>query len=177
MPPLSRALLVGILLTACTTTHELGRIEDPHTRAEVDAVAASGHALVRLRPSEGARPPPFGYRVSGVTPSGLVIEPSRGQSVFVAPPQIASLSRYNHLRGARDGAVAGGLTGFAMGLVVGAFVTYSTNQGCSDGCSPRPDPLQVGLAGGAVFGLAGAALGAALGAAGGHEDRYVVAPP
>ena len=164
----------GVLLVGCTTTHTLGRIDAAGVRTQVDAIAASGDALARVRPLPGARPPPFGERVTGVTPSGLVIEPTRGQPLLVAREQLTSLSRHDHARGAADGAIAGGIAGLVVGLTIGILQTVGGPR-CSDNCD-GPDSVVVGLYSGAVLSGIGAMLGAGLGAAGGHEERFDISP-
>ena len=164
------------LLFGCTTTHVLGPIKDEGVRADVDAIAARGDAMVRVRPLPGTRPPPFGDRVTGVAEPGLIIEPTRGQPLLVAREQVASLSRYDHARGAGDGAIAGGVTGFAVGFVVLALLTNAGSSACTDGCGDRPDPVANGLAGGLILGGITAILGAALGLLGGHEERFELTP-
>jgi hypothetical protein len=163
------------LLVGCTTTHALGRIDDPAVRAEVDGIAAHGHVLVHVRPPPGTRPPQIGDRVTGVIPQGLVIEPTRGQPLLVTREQVTSLSRYDHLRGARDGAIGAGVAGFVVGLTIGILLTNAGNAGCSDDCaSMRKDPVALGFGAGAVLGGIAAVLGAGLGALAGHEDRYEI---
>jgi hypothetical protein len=167
-------LAAGALLVGCTTTHTLGRIDDPGVRAEVDAVAANGDAIMHLRHPTDAHPPPFGDRVTAVTPEGLVIEPTRGQPQLVAREQVRSLSRYNHARGAKDGALGAGFAGFVIGAAFGLLVA-SLRTGCSDDCaSQRPNAGLIGFEAGAIFGLIGVALGAGIGALGGHEDRFEI---
>ena len=92
---------IAMLLVGCTTTRVLGRIDDPGVRDKVDAIAGNGDAIVRMRYPAGTRPPPFGERVTGVSPSGLLIEPTRGHSLLVPRERVSSLSRYRHARGAR----------------------------------------------------------------------------
>lgn len=166
------ALGVGALLVGCTTTHALGRIDDDGVRRQVDAIAANGDAIVRVRPAPGARLPPFGERVTGVMPSGLIIEPTRGQPLLVAREQLTSLSRYDHAHGAAEGALAGSIAGFVVGLAFGILQTVGGPR-CSDYCD-RPDPVAVGLGAGGLLGTIGAVLGAVLGAAGGHEERFEI---
>jgi hypothetical protein len=89
--------------------------------------------------------------------------------------RVASVSRYDHARGARDGAIGGGLTGLVAGLAFTALVTTSRSS-CSDDCPPPPNGATLALRAGGLFALIGAAFGALLGAARGHEDRFVVAP-
>src|SRR4051812_2621580 len=126
-------LAAGALLVSCTTTHTLGRINDPGVREEVDAIAASGDAIMHLRHPPGTRPPPFGERVTAVSPPGLVIEPTRGQPLLVPREQVAWLSRYEHARGAADGAIGGSLAGFVVGLTLGVLLT-AFHPECSDDC-------------------------------------------
>jgi hypothetical protein len=166
-------LAAGTLLVGCTTTHALGRIDDPSVRAQVDAIAANGDAIAHMRHPPGTRAPQFGERVTGVIPQGLIIEPTRGQQLPLPREQVTSLSRYHHGRGARDGAIGGGIGGFVLGLTFGIVATVG-RPGCSDDCPPGPDPGVVGLTAGAIFGVLGALFGAAIGAAGGHEDRFEI---
>ncbi len=168
-------LAAGALLVGCTTTHKLGRIDDPGVRAQIDALAADGDAIVHVRHPPRPGPPPFGETVKAVTPQGLVIEPTRGQPLLVPREQVTSLSRYDHGRGAGDGALALGIPGFLVGLTFG-FLAASVAPGCSDDCGPGPNPVTVGFGAGAVLGVIGAALGTLFGAAGGHEDRFEITP-
>jgi hypothetical protein len=169
-------LVTGTLLVGCTTTHTLGRIDDPGVRAEVDAVAASGDAIMHLRHPTETHPPPFGDRVTAVTPPGFVIEPTRGQPQLVAREQVGSLSRYNHARGAKDGAIGGGLvTFFASATLILLLAAIPT--GCSDNCGGHNRNAGfIAFEAGAIFGVIGAVLGAGLGALGGHEDRFEISP-
>ena len=168
-------LAAGALLVGCTTTHTLGRIDDPGVREEVDAIAAGGDAIMHMRHPPGTRPPPFGERVTGVSAPGLIIEPTRGQPVFVGREQVKSLSRYDHARGAGDGAIAGGLAGFLFGLTFGVLLTAARPE-CSDDCGHRPDPGTVGFSAGAILGGITAVFGAAVGALGGREERFEITP-
>jgi hypothetical protein len=167
------ALLAATALIGCTTTHTLGRIDDPGVREQIDAIAAGGDALVHIRHPPGTRPPPFGETVTGVTAPGLIIETTRGQPVFIRREQVQSLSRYHHARGAGDGAIAGSLAGFLVGVTLGILAAAFTE--CSDGCS-RPDPVSVGAKAGVILGGIGALFGAAVGVLGGHEERYEITP-
>jgi hypothetical protein len=169
-------LAAAMLLSGCTTTHVLGPIKDEGVRADVDAIAARGDAMVRVRPVPGTRPPPFGEKVTGIAGPGLIIEPTRGQPLLVAREQVASLSRYDHARGARDGAIAGGIAGFGVGFAVVALVTNAGTSACTDGCGDRPDPVANGLGAGLILGGITATLGAALGLLGGHEERFEITP-
>ena len=173
---LRELVAAGALLVGCTTTHTLGRIDDPGVREEVDAIAAGGGAIVHMRHPPGTRPPPFGERVTGVSAPGLIIEPTRGQPVFVGREQVESLSRYDHARGAGDGAIAGAVVGFLVAFTLGALVTAGTDSGCSDDCGNKPDPVSVGSKAGVILGGITAVLGAAIGALGGHEERFEITP-
>jgi len=168
-------LCAGALLVGCTTTHTLGRIDDPGVRAEVDAVAASGDAVMHLRHPTETHPPPFGDRVTAVTPLGLVIEPTRGQPQIIAREQVGSLSRYNHARGAKEGAIGGGIVTFFVAATLTLFLAAAFSSGCSDGCS-HPDYGTLAFEAGGIFGAMGALLGAGIGALAGHEDRYEISP-
>jgi hypothetical protein len=163
------------LLVGCTTTHTLGRIDDDGVRPKLDALAASGDAIVRVRGLPGAHPPLFGERVTGVTPPGLIVEPTRGQPLLVARDQVTSLSRYDHARGAVDGAIGGSIAGFVLGLTIGLLQSVG-GSGCTDGCGTDPDPVAVGLRAAALLGAVGVVFGAGLGAAGGHEERFEISP-
>ena len=169
-------LAAGALLGGCTTTHTLGRIDDPGVREEVDAIAAGGDAIMHMRHPPGTRPPPFGERVTGVSAPGLVIEPTRGQPVLVAREQVSWLSRYDHARGASDGLIAGGLAGFLVGLTLGVLLTATAGPHCTDYCGNDPDPVAVGFEAGAIMGGIAALFGAAVGALGGHEERFEITP-
>ena len=131
---LGALLAAATLMVGCTTTHALGRIDDPRVRAEVDAIAAPGDAIVHMRhapalPATTPRtgPQPFGERVTGVIPQGLIVEPTRGQPLRVTPDQVTSLSRYDHLRetdpvevGFKAGAIFAGIAAL-LGAGFGAL--------------------------------------------------------
>jgi hypothetical protein len=168
-------LLAAAALVGCTTTHTLGRIDDPGVREQVDAIAAGGDATMHMRHPPGTRPPPFGETVAGVAPAGLIIEPTRGHPVFIGREQVQSLSRYHHARGAGDGAIAGSVAGFLVGLTFGILLAAAAT-GCSDGCGSGPDPVSVGAKAGLIIGGIGALFGAAVGVLGGHEERYEITP-
>jgi hypothetical protein len=168
-------IAASAFLVGCTTTHTLGRINDPGVREQVDAVAAGGGAIMHLRHPPGTRPPPFGDRVTAVSAPGLIIEPTRGQPLLVAREQVASLSRYQHARGAADGAIGGGLAGFLIGFTLGALLT-AVRPECSDDCGQGPDSGAVAFKLGALLGGITAAFGAAVGALSGHEDRFEITP-
>jgi hypothetical protein len=167
---------IAALLVGCTTIHALGPIEDPSARAQLSARAGEGGALVGLRSDPATNGLPWRHRVSGVTPSGLLIAPAGEQPATVVPlSQVASVSRYDRRRGAAEGALAGGIAGFVSGFAVGTFVTDSGSH-CADDCPPRPNALAVGLRAGGLLGLFAAVVGAALGALAGHEERFVFTP-
>jgi len=167
------AIAAGVLPVGCTTTHLLGRIDDPGVREQIDAIAADGDAILHVREPPRPRPPSFGERVKGVTPDGLIVEPTRGQPLLIPRERVRSLSRYYHARGAGDGAIGGGLAGLIIGVTLGTLLTIS-RPGCSDGCSQGPDTVPIAALGGLILGGIGAVLGAGLGAAGGHEERFEI---
>ena len=164
------------MLAACTTTHPLGRIDDPATHAQLNALAAEGVDYVHLRTETPTNRPPFGYRFSGIDPAGVLVEPARGQSLVVPLSQVQSVSRYDRWRGARQGAIAGGIFTFVATIALVVSVQSALNSGCADGCD-KPDAGWKVLPAGAIGGVIGAVVGGALGAAVGYEDRYVITPP
>ena len=95
--------------------------------------------------------------------------------MLVGREQVTSLSRYDHARGAGDGAIAGGLAGFLFGLTFGVL-RHRRALGLQRQLRERPRPLAVGFKVGAVLGGITAVFGAALGALGGHEDRFEITP-
>lgn len=175
------ATLVALVAAAaasvsCTTTHALSRVGDPGVRAEIDAVAAGGDAILHVRHPPGTRMPPFGDRVTAVLPEGFVIEPTRGHPVIVPREQVAYISTYHHARGARDGALGVGGAGLAIGFTLAALLS-AVPPSCSDGCGSMSgiDGLAI-IEIAAVLGACGAVLGALIGGAGGHEERFELAP-
>ena len=96
--------------------------------------------------------------------------------MLVGREQVTWLSRYDHARGAGDGAIAGGLAGFLFGLTFGVLLTNAGRSACSDNCGNGPDPVAVGVKAGAILGGITAVFGAALGALGGHEERFEITP-
>jgi hypothetical protein len=159
-------LAVATLAAGCSTTHRLGRIDDPGVRAQVDAVAAKGDSFLHVWPPPGMRRLLVGDRVTGVVPLGLVVEPKGGPQLLVPREQVQSLSRYDHAHGARNGAIGGGLAGFAIGLTLGILLS-NVSAACSDDCGHSdtgPPIIEVA----AVLGAIGALLGGGFGALAGH---------
>ncbi|HMF42959.1 MAG TPA: hypothetical protein VKQ32_19940 [Polyangia bacterium] len=164
------------LLVSCTTTHFLARSDEPDTRAQLSALAAEGDGHVHLLAYTVSGRAPTSFSVSGVDPSGFVVEQAPGQSLVVPLSQVASVSRTNRRRGAWEGAIAGGILGFVAPLMLRVFIPSAFQTGCADDCGGQPSATSTALRVGVVGGLLGAVLGAAFGANAGHEDRFVVAP-
>src|SRR5262249_11741094 len=131
----SVALLAATtLLASCTTTHFLRRSDDQDTRAQLSALAAGGGEYVRLTAYTTAGRAPTSFRVSGVDPSGFVVEQAPGQPLVVPLSQVASVSRTNRGRGAWEGAIAGGILGFVAPLLVRVLAPSAFQSGCADDC-------------------------------------------
>jgi hypothetical protein len=170
------AALALALLVGCTTTHALGRIDDPAARERLGLVVASGGTVASLRADPATNGLPISHRVADLTPAGLLIAPADPQPSVVVPlSEVASVSRHDRLRGAGEAAVGAGIAGFAAGLMIGIVSTMGGT--CADDCPPRGSPVAVGLRWGALSGLVAAVAGAGLGAIRGHEERYVFTPP
>jgi hypothetical protein len=174
---LGAALAVSVAAAACTTTHALGRLDDPAARARAQDVIAHETTYAAVTPVSSAsqeRP-----RAVALTAAGLELEPSpRATHVVVPATQLRYLSTYDHGRGARDGALALGIPAFLVGFTAG-IVLLDAWSSCSDGAcggsSSTSDVLKVGLAFGGIAGFLSAAAGACIGALVGHQDRYVPA--
>lgn len=127
------------------------------------------YATITPAPGESSK-----ARVVAITPRGVQLDLA-APAVVVPGAQLAYLSTYDRLRGARDGAFILGLPAFAIGAAAGAWIAMNTTGcGCEDDAS-HPSAFQLGLAVGALSALAGAILGAGAGALVAHEDRYVPA--
>jgi hypothetical protein len=113
----------------------------------------------------------------GVEQAGLRLKISPNAAALVPSSAVESVSTYDHVRGARDGALILGIPTFVVAAVLGGLYAAGIASGCADECPPPPDPVTFGLRVGAIYGLTAAAVGAALGAAAGHEDRYVFTKP
>ncbi len=170
---LARGLVAVALagLAGCSTTHDLGRVGDPATMAQIETLASDHGTTVAVTPLSARRGPQPRYEVTAAAADGLMV------SVGGAPPKlfgydrVESLSRRDRLHGARNGAVVGGLSSFALGFLLGSAIRAV--PAC---CETAPSPAKVGLEVGGVFALAGVAVGAGLGALAGYHDRYVLAP-
>jgi hypothetical protein len=171
-----RDVVVGLTLATfgCTTTHELGRAADPLTRATLQRAASQPGAYARVERIPGASPGVAGYPVVASMPEGLVIRAGLSAPVLVSYAGVHSVSTFDRLRGARDGALILGIMGLVIGATVGALVANANP--CSDGC-PRRNATSFALVYGGLVGLSGAVWGAVFGVLGGHQDRYVIAPP
>lgn len=172
-------LVGGATLAACTTTHTLGRLDAPAERARVEDLIAHETVYAEVTPvlSQYNGVP----RVVGITSAGLQVEPyPRATPVVVRGAQLRYMSTYDHLRGARDGALALGIPAFVGGALLGLAVFDSFASSCSGGgCgdSSSTDGLKVALAFGGIAAIFATAFGAGIGALIGHEDRYVPAAP
>jgi hypothetical protein len=154
--------------------HPLGRLDDPAERARVQDIIAHETTYAEVTPGViqyNGLP-----RVVGITSAGLQVQPyPRATPVVVRGAQLRYISTYDHLRGARDGALAAGIPTFVVGGLLGLLIFKAASTTCIDGCpqSNSGDGLTVALAIGGVAGLVAAAFGAGFGAIAGHEDRYV----
>jgi hypothetical protein len=174
-----RAWVVVIVASfGCTTTHALGRIGDPATLVALRQATAHPGAFARVEPLGGGRPPAVGAPVRALTGDGLLVGDASGAQTLAPLARVRSVSTYDRLRGARDGAVVLGVVTFVLvGTAAALLASRSSTDGCGDCQShAEPSPALVFFGAGGLFGLAGALLGGGLGALGGHEDRYVVAP-
>ena len=133
------------------------------------------YAYARVETLPSARLHVPGERVQTLTSDGVVVARAAQPSVLLPFASLRSLGTYDHLRGARDGALVLGLPALVIGGVFGALLN-ALRSNCSDGCGDRHDPVPLvfGMAG--LFGLCGALLGGGVGALAGHEDRYLIAP-
>jgi hypothetical protein len=166
----------SVTLAACTTTHTLGRLDDPAERARVEEIIAYRTTYAEVTPVLSRYPEP--PRVVGITSAGLQLEPyPRATPVVVPGARVQYLVTYDHLRGARDGALALGIPTFVVGALAGLLLFETLSSSCTGGCrdSNSSDGLKVGLAVGGIAGFFAAAVGAGFGALAGHEDRYVPA--
>jgi hypothetical protein len=160
----------------CTTTHALGRFDDPGTLATLKKATANQSTFALVAAIPRARQPPQGYPVSAVAADGIRLQLAPGPSTLVQPAALQFVRTYDHLRGTRDGALALGIPAFVVGVTWGALIA-GLQGGCADQCPPPPDPFREAVGLGAVLGLVGAVLGAGLGALAGHEERYVWTAP
>jgi hypothetical protein len=172
--------LVAFLLVAsfgCTTTHALGRLSDPGTLTTLQKATANQSTFALVAAIPRARQPPQGYPVSAIAVDGIRLQLAPGPSTLVQPAALQFVRTYDHVRGARDGALALGIPALVVGVPLGALIAASQSGRCADACPRPPDPFYEAVGVGAVLGLVGAVVGAGLGALAGHEERYVLAAP
>jgi hypothetical protein len=156
---------------ACSTTHDLGRVGEPETMAQIEALAAEPGTTVAVTPLPGRHQLRPTYAVAASNANGLMVSVGGDPPKLVSYDRVQSLSRVDRLHGARNGALVVGVSSFVVGFVLG-----SAAEAIPACCAQQPDPAIVGLKVGGVAALFGAAVGGALGALAGYRDRYVLAP-
>jgi len=164
-----------IASVGCTTTHVLGRFDDPGTQAALHEATANRSTFALVTAIPRTKQSPQGYPVTAITAEGVRLQLGPGPSTLVQPAALQFVRTYDHLRGARDGALALGIPAFVVGVTLGAL--FGQGGGCADQCPPPPDPFWGPVRAGALLGLVGAIVGAGLGALAGHEERYVPTAP
>jgi hypothetical protein len=164
-------VLAALGPAACSTTHDLGRVGEPATMAQIEALAAEPGTTVVVTPLPGRHPLRPTYAVAASSADGLMVSVGGDPPKLMSYERVQSLSRIDHLHGARNGALVIGVSSFVLGFLLGSAV--ETIPAC---CTQQPNPAIVGLKVGGVAALIGAAVGGALGALAGYEDRYVLAP-
>jgi len=165
------AVLAALGPAACSTTHDLGRVGEPATMAQIEALAAEPGTTVAVTPLPGRHLLGPTYAVAASSANGLMVSVGGDPPRLVSYDRVRSLSRVDRLRGARDGALVVGVSSFVLGFVLGGAA--ASIPGC---CAQRSNPAIVGLEVGGVAALVGAVVGGGLGALAGHQDRYVLAP-
>jgi hypothetical protein len=165
------AVLVAVGATGCSTTHDLGRLGDPATMAQIDELANQPGTTARVTPLPGRHPLEPKYTVTSATPNGLMVSIGGAPPTALSYDRVQSLTHLDRLHGARNGALGIGIPSFVLGFLVGTAATAL--PGC---CAAPGNPMISGLKVGGASGLIGAALGGALGALMGYRDRYVLSP-
>jgi hypothetical protein len=165
------AVLATLGPAACSTTHDLGRVGEPETMAQIDALAAEPGTTVALTPLPGRHQLRPTYALAASSANGLMVSVGGDPPKLVSYDRVQSLGRVDRLHGARNGALLVGVSSFVVGFVLGSF--FEAIPAC---CEPQPDPAIVGLKVGGVAALVGAAVGGALGALAGYRDSYVLTP-
>jgi hypothetical protein len=165
------AVLAALGPAACSTTHDLGRVGEPATMAQIDALAAEPGTTVVVTPLPGGHRLRPTYAVAASSADGLMVSVGGDPPKLMSYDRVRSLSRIDSWHGARNGALVGGGGSFVLGFLLGSAV--ETIPAC---CEQKPNPAIVGLEVGGVAALIGAAVGGALGALAGYEDRYVLTP-
>jgi hypothetical protein len=165
------AVLAALGPAACSTTHDLGRVGEPETMAQIEALAAEPGTTVVVTPLPGRHQLRPTYAVAASNTNGLMVSVGGAPPKLVSYDRVQSLSRVDRLHGARNGALVVGVSSFVLGFLLG-----SAAEAIPACCAQQPDPATVGLKVGGVAALAGAAVGGALGALAGYRYRYVLAP-
>jgi hypothetical protein len=166
---------------ACSATHTLGPV-DPGTVAQLDALAARSGTTVEVVPLPGPPELTPSYGVTVATAEGLKVSTGDGPPQLISYDRVRSLSTFDRLHGARNGALGGGLLSFGLGFIFGKefdrgpLCDKASTTSTGGGCPPRPNTTLQGLKIGGVAALIGAAVGGSLGALAGYEDRYVLQP-
>ncbi len=165
------ALLAALGAAACSTTHDLGRLGEPATMAQIEALAAEPGTTVVVTPLPGRHQLRPTYAVAASNANGLMVSVGGDPPKLVSYDRVQSLSRVDRLHGARNGALGVGVSSFVLGFLLG-----SAAEAILACCAQPPDPAIVALKVAGVAALVGAAVGAALGGLAGYRDRYVLAP-
>jgi hypothetical protein len=180
-------------LAGCTTMNRVGPAGDRSAELAIDELAAHSDTCAFVNSAvDSAAPiqplvPGVPYRVVRHEPGWLTLsdEPTSARYQWTPPrdyepsahdgglaptrvplTRILSVSRYDHARGALDGALIAGAVGFASGTLTG--IALLSEYRCA--CSPL-SVVMFGLKLGAASGVVGAGLGALVGGALGHEIR------
>src|SRR5579871_3872512 len=91
---LARGLVAVALagLAGCSTTHDLGRVGDPATMAQIETLASDHGTTVAVTPLSARRGPQPRYEVTAAAADGLMV------SVGGAPPKLFGYDRVESLR-------------------------------------------------------------------------------
>jgi hypothetical protein len=166
-------------LMGCTTTTRVGPAANSTLEQTVDDLAAQpgtyAHVTTPVAPLRPVIEQTGPYRIVSHEPGWFTLS-DYASAVRVPLSRVQSVSRYDHGRGAVDGALVAGSVGFVLGFGTG-FIVGSMSFCAADGPCPRPSPILGGTIGGAVVGGLFAAIGAAIGGVRGHEMRYEIAAP
>ncbi len=164
-------------LASCATVSRVGSPTDPSVASVLDAVEIQPRTFAVVKdPPPPLSPLTGAYRVVGHEPAWLLLA-DQGGTARVPQAQLQSISTFDRLRGAGDGAVIGGLIGLPLGLGVAFLARGQGTVTESDSIEGSPrGPSSTMLKYGLISAVALGAVGALLGAIAGHEDRIEVLP-
>jgi len=162
----------------CQTMTRLDPVTNPTFDRTVDDLAARRGSYARLAtpvpPLQPIGDPTGPYRIVGHEPGWLTLS-DPVTSARVPLTQVQSVSTYDPVRGALEGAISAGAVTFV--LVFALTLVVYPRPCAADGPCDQSLPVAPAARAGGVFGLIMAVIGGVVGGVMGHETRYEIARP